>query len=314
MPGGPGVGVAGRPIALNPRRARTLTVVQITELARGVGFRDDRPSADRYPGRPSSELAVAVAIALAESSGRTAARGPKGPRGYPIGLWQIYPGTDALLDPAANARAAWAKYTSNGHHFGKGSASTCLWSVFCGGQYRGFLGRAERAVKATQGFERSGILAPGRTAEELIVDPIAGIFTKYVLPALKISAGGLFLLAALAGTFAVMALAKDPGQAASGAAGGAIALAQIRTPAGAAAIAERGKVRARNRQELARARVYEEGGRVKIASRSTGRARLAEEAEAEAARREEQRRDRRPDPSLRVIEGVGPGAKGRRSA
>jgi hypothetical protein len=307
--------------ATNPRRPRTLTIVELVEFARGAGFRDDRPSVEwgtsrpyhRYKGvKASSELAVAVAIALAESGGRTAARGPRGSRGYPIGPWQIYPGNDTLLDPAANARAAFAKYTSNGRHFGKGSASTCLWSVFCSGAYRAHLGRAERAVKATQGFERSGILAPGRTAEELIVDPIAGLFTKYVLPALKISAGGLFLLAALAGTFAVMALAKDPGQAASGAAGGALAIAKIRTPARAAAVAERGKVRARNRQELARARVYEEGGRVRITSRSTGRARIAEEAEQEAERREGSRRERRPNPSLRVIEGVGPGAKGRR--
>lgn len=315
-----------RPVAVNPLRPRTLTVVEITEYARAAGFRDDRPSVEwgtakpyhTYKGaRASSELVVAVAIALAESGGRTAARGPRGSRGYPIGLWQIYPGTDALKDPAANARAAWAKYTSNGRHFGKGSASTCLWSAFCGGQYRAHLGRAERAAKATEGFERSGVLAPGRTAQEAaeaVLDPIAGIFTKYVLPALKVSAGGLFLVAALAGTFAVMALAKDPGQAASGAAGGALAVARIRTPARAAAIAERGKIRTRNRQELARARVSEEGGRVRIASRSTGRARLAEEAAMEAERREGSRRERRPDPSLRVIEGVGPGAKGRRSA
>lgn len=290
--------------------------MEITELARGVGFRDDRPSADRYPGRPSSELAVAVAVALAESRGRTDARNRSSGA---TGLWQIYPGSEALKDPAANARAAWGKYVSNGRHFGRGSASTCLWSAFCSGRYRGFLGAAERAVRSTQGFERSGILAPGRTIQENVLDPLGGIFTKYIVPVVKIAGGASLVIVGLVLVFVVMAIGGGAGarEIVTGTPARVVRTgARIRP--GAPERAERARVRAAGRAELARARVSERvlpSGRTKVAisSRRAGRARLQEEAEMEAERREGSRRDRSAG-GLRVIEGVGPGAKGRRRA
>jgi len=298
----------------------------MVNYAREAGWRDDRPSAEwakgastckgehttyrRYKGScPSSELAVIVAIAYAESGGRTQALGRSGGKFY-IGPLQIQRTTldRALFDPAANFRAGWGLYSSRGRRF------SGTWSVFDSGRYRAFLGRAEAAVKSTH-TDRPFVTRPGAVAESAF-GWIGDVFGKYVVPVLKIGGGGVLMLTALLGVFAVMALGRDPAQAASNAGAGVAGVARIRTPARAAAVAARGSVRAKGRQELARARVQSRvlssgRERVRISSRAEGRRRLTQEAELEAERREGSRRDR-PAGGLRVIEGVGPGAKGRR--
>jgi len=119
-----------------------LTAIEIANLGRQAGWRDDRPSHD--PTR-ASELSVAVAIALSESGGRPNAVNAIGA----TGLWQIYPGSDDLKDPLANAHAAYAKYLANDSRFGSGPGSSCLWSVYCSRTYLVNLPAAEVAVRRT---------------------------------------------------------------------------------------------------------------------------------------------------------------------
>lgn len=133
-----------------------LTAVRIAEYARAAGFRDDNPSND--PGQRHSELAVAVAIALAESGGHWAVVNPIGA----TGLWQIYPGNENLKDPSANATAAYNKYVNAGHRF-------TPWTTFNNKVYLPFLVRAEAAVKKTH-RDRPGFTGGG---EGFVHDVIA---------------------------------------------------------------------------------------------------------------------------------------------
>ncbi len=130
-------------MALPGSSTGTLSAKQIAELARGAGWRDDQSSQD--PTK-ASELAVAVAIALCESGGRTEAVDP---RSGATGLWQIYPGDPKLTDAQLNATVAYGKYQANGSRFGRGSASTCLWSCYCSRAYLVHLPVAEIAVRGT---------------------------------------------------------------------------------------------------------------------------------------------------------------------
>ena len=94
-------------MALNPQ--------QITQLAYNAGFR-------------GSALRLAVAVAIAESSGNPHAYNPEIAAGTPQGsgsrgLWQIYGkahpefNTDALYDPQLNALAAYKVYREAGNSF-----------------------------------------------------------------------------------------------------------------------------------------------------------------------------------------------------
>lgn len=98
-----------------------LSAQQIAQFASDAGF-------------SGTDLATAVAIALAESSGKPTAVGDESlapTRGPSIGLWQINIGThahleydrSALMDPAYNAQAAYAVYEAAGYSFNP-------WSTF----------------------------------------------------------------------------------------------------------------------------------------------------------------------------------------
>lgn len=140
---------------IRPNSGRIVTDVAIANAGREAGFRDDEPSNDNYPGRPSSELAVAVAIALCESRGDASAVGRPSDGSYVIGLWQIKRATlnRSLFIPRLNAQAAYALYNGRGDKF----AGT--WSTFDSNCYRGNLARAEVAVKGTH-RDRPGITRP----------------------------------------------------------------------------------------------------------------------------------------------------------
>ncbi|MGO1052367.1 hypothetical protein [Crossiella sp. CA198] len=125
----------------NPLNDR-LTDQQIAQHAYDAGFRGDR-------------LNTAVAVALAESSGRPGAQGDltlqNATWGPSVGLWQIRslnPGRGtaleqtqrdrvANLDPATNATNAFA-ISGNGTNFG-------AWSTFTNGDYQRYLDRARTA-------------------------------------------------------------------------------------------------------------------------------------------------------------------------
>jgi hypothetical protein len=97
-----------------PSVAKTLTAAEIASVAKGAGF-----------GKSKDMLATAVAVALAESSGRTTAVSPTG---CCHGLWQIntevHPYTkEQMQDPAQNAAAAW-KISGGGTNWKPWSAYT----------------------------------------------------------------------------------------------------------------------------------------------------------------------------------------------
>lgn len=92
-----------------------LSPADIAKYAYKAGFRGDA-------------LNVAVAIALAESGGNTAAYNPEMAAGTPTGsgsrgLWQIYGAAhpqynnDSAFDPAVNARAAFEVFREAGNRF-----------------------------------------------------------------------------------------------------------------------------------------------------------------------------------------------------
>lgn len=131
---------------------RYYSAVDLANLGRDAGFRDDTASNDGQPVRTGkvprrdgrgngrrSELHVAVAIALAESGGDRLAHNPSGA----VGLWQICCTDDErFYDPAANANAAWTKYVAAGYSFRP-------WSQFNNGAYLAKLPAAYLGVTRT---------------------------------------------------------------------------------------------------------------------------------------------------------------------
>lgn len=104
-----------------------LQIPQLLALASAAGFSGD-------------DLATAVAVALAESSGNPQAYNPERAAGAPegqgsFGLWQIYLHAHPefagqnLTDPQINAAAAYAVYAGAGNSFRP-------WSTFGSGAYR----------------------------------------------------------------------------------------------------------------------------------------------------------------------------------
>lgn len=104
----------------------SLSIEQIAAVAAAAGFSGD-------------DLATAVAIALAESSGNPQAYNPETAAGAPVGkgsfgLWQIYLNAHPefsgqnLFDPQTNAAAAYSVYAAAGGSF-------TPWSTFGSGAY-----------------------------------------------------------------------------------------------------------------------------------------------------------------------------------
>jgi hypothetical protein len=125
--------------------AITLSASQIAQYAADAGFQGD-------------DLTIAVAVALAESGGKTGAYNPvtnldsgapaSTPQGQgATGLWQIYvkvhpefSGWD-LTDPAQNAAAAFSVWSAAG-------GSWRPWTTYTTGRYQAYMGTATGAVNA----------------------------------------------------------------------------------------------------------------------------------------------------------------------
>lgn len=121
----------------------TLTAAQIAAVARRAGF-------------PESTVPTAVAVALAESSGRTEAHNPIGADNS-YGLWQInmlgsmgparrrqfgISSNTALFNPAVNAKAAYA--------ISSGGKNWRPWSTYTNGAYRLYLPSAKSGTSSAR--------------------------------------------------------------------------------------------------------------------------------------------------------------------
>jgi len=107
-----------------------LTDAQIAGLAKGVGLSGDA-------------LVKAVAIALAESNGKTDVLGPPTSWGRAVGVWQIMPmagrpATAQLKDPNVNAQQMY-KISSGGKNWKP-------WEAYTNGRYFAYLPRARKAA------------------------------------------------------------------------------------------------------------------------------------------------------------------------
>jgi hypothetical protein len=116
-----------------------LNATQILALAANAGFQGD-------------DLATAVAVALAESSGNPQAYNPEKAAGAAqgkgsFGLWQIYLTAHPefaglnLFDPQTNAQAAFSVYQGAGNSFQP-------WSTFGSGAYMAYMDAVTQAVAA----------------------------------------------------------------------------------------------------------------------------------------------------------------------
>lgn len=138
-----------------PSTSRTLTAAEIAQVASAAGF-----------GKDENTLATAVAVALAESSGRTDAVSPTG---CCHGLWQInvnvHPYTKTQMqDPAQNAAAAW-KISNNGTNWKP-------WSAYTNGSYLLYMSKARTASRARTS-NNSGT-TPQQSGGDVLIDELTG--------------------------------------------------------------------------------------------------------------------------------------------
>jgi hypothetical protein len=119
--------------------ARPVNISDIATVASNAGF-------------SGSDLIIAVAVAMAESSGNPQSLGDLGIGQGSFGLWQISskyhpeygPDFSALYDPQTNANAAYQIYAAAGNSFQP-------WSTFKSGIYASFVEDASSAVSAIAG-------------------------------------------------------------------------------------------------------------------------------------------------------------------
>lgn len=108
-----------------------MSLDQIAQLASSAGF----------SGR---DLVIAVAITQPESGGCPGIVQQGEPWAHTgWGLWQITPGDSSLLDPQANATAAYAKY--------RGAGGFSPWTTYTDGAYRTYMAAAAQAVAGLNG-------------------------------------------------------------------------------------------------------------------------------------------------------------------
>lgn len=150
---------------------------QIAQYAYNAGFR-------------GKSLPVSVAVAMAESSGKTDARGDGG---WSIGLWQIYRKAHPqyseafLLDPQNNARAAF--------EVSGGGSTFTPWTMYKNGIYLMYMPTAEVAAQRVD--PKGGILAAPAQAGTHLPDTTGA---PSILDTAKAIGGGVNL-AAKAGTW-----------------------------------------------------------------------------------------------------------------
>jgi hypothetical protein len=137
-----------------PSTSDKLTAAEIAQVARSAGFSE-------------SAIPTAVAVALAESSGRTKAVSPTG---CCHGLWQInvnvHPYTKAQMqDPAQNAAAA-KKISNNGTNWKP-------WSAYTNGSYLLYMTSARNASRVRTD-DNNGGTTPQQSGGDILIDELSG--------------------------------------------------------------------------------------------------------------------------------------------
>lgn len=163
-----------------------LTTAQIAAAAKAGGF-------------PDNEVAIAVAIAMAESGGDPRAHNPVPPDNS-YGLWQInmlgkmgadrraqfkLENNEALFNPTINARVAYSIRRTQGWN---------AWSVYTSGKYRRHLGEAEKWARIPYDPEVDKPNYPGSPLEEMGLDPIQWIQSMGLRVAMFIGGGMLIII------------------------------------------------------------------------------------------------------------------------
>lgn len=150
----------------------TLQIPQLLGLASQAGF-------------SGADLATAVAVALAESSGNPDAYNPERAAGAAeghgsFGLWQIYLTAHPefagqnLFDPQTNAAAAYAVYAAAGDSFRP-------WSTFISGAYQVQLAAVNQALAASPDVTAGGGFPTTDLLTVLVVGGILVYFTGRLL-------------------------------------------------------------------------------------------------------------------------------------
>jgi hypothetical protein len=150
----------------------TLQIPQLLGLAAQAGF-------------SGADLATAVAVALAESSGNPEAYNPERAAGAPegqgsFGLWQIYLHAHPefsgqnLFDPQTNAAAAYAVYAAAGNSFHP-------WSTFVSGAYLAQLEAVNQVLAASPDSTAGGGFPTTDLVTALVVGGIVVYFTGRLL-------------------------------------------------------------------------------------------------------------------------------------
>lgn len=123
--------------------------VELAQLARAAGF-------------PESQIPMAVAVALAESSGNASATHPNNNGSTDNGLWQINsvhsgrPGFNNVMDPLTNAKLAFAIYKDAGN-------SWSPWVTAQNGAQSQFMSRGQAAVANPQ-YQQPWVTVPSYVA------------------------------------------------------------------------------------------------------------------------------------------------------
>jgi Lysozyme like domain len=156
-----------------------------------------------------SDLTVAVAIALAESSGNPAAYNPETAANTPAGqgsygLWQIYLKVHPefygvnLYDPATNAAAAYHVYSQAG--------GFSPWSTFTSGAYQNYLKSVPLTLDASTGLPVDDTTAAEAPPPAPAPPPGPPIDESGGLPGMAVPAAGDYTIAWILGAAGLVLL------------------------------------------------------------------------------------------------------------
>jgi len=169
----------------------TLSANQIAAAAQQAGF-------------SGQDLVIAIAVALAESSGNPSATHSNSNGSVDYGLWQINSVHASLVagnwaDPTSNAKMAYSVWQGSGWS---------AWTTYTSGAYLKYMGQASAAANApdTSGIQLTASTSSDSTGEAGSIGSIGDFFTWIATPSNWVRVGYFFggLLALIIGTVIIM--------------------------------------------------------------------------------------------------------------